>query len=96
MIRTLKVLADTPSSVIFNWYDRSSSGVAVSGERPRKAAKCFTFRICAFWVFSPKPRMFISSIIRWRSGLTFSSVMGASCLMIEKAPIVSQIAKITK
>jgi hypothetical protein len=30
----------------------------------------------------------MSSIIRWRSGVTLSSVMETSCLMIEKTPIV--------
>jgi len=38
----------------------------------------------------------MSSIIRWRSGDTLSSVMGASCLMIEKTPIVGQVRQIAK
>jgi len=32
----------------------------------------------------------MSSIIRSRSGVVLSSVMGTSCLMIEKTPIVRQ------
>lgn len=78
IIRALNVLAEIPFSVIFSCYDCSSSGVAVSGKRPRKAAKCFTFQICAFWVCSPKRRVFLPSVIRWRSGLIFYFVMGTS------------------
>ncbi|MES0101963.1 hypothetical protein, partial [Mesorhizobium sp. M0019] len=37
----------------------------------------------------------MSSIIRSRSGVVLSSVMGTSCLMIEKTPIVSQDRKPT-
>ena len=36
------------------------------------------------------------SIIRWRSGVTLSSVMETSCLMIEKTPIVRQVGQIAK
>jgi hypothetical protein len=55
---------------------RKSSGVAVSGDRPRKAAKCLMHRMCPFCVFSHSPRISMSSIIRWRSGVVFSSFMG--------------------
>jgi hypothetical protein len=40
---------------------------------------------------SPRPRMRMSSIIRARSGVVLSSVIGTSCLSIEKASIVSQV-----
>lgn len=41
--------------------------------------KSLIARICDFWALSPIPRMRISSIIRVRSGLIFSSVMETSC-----------------
>jgi hypothetical protein len=68
----------------------------VSGDRPRKDAKSLIARMCDFCALSPIPRMRMSSIIRWRSGVTLSSVMETSCLMIEKTPIVKQIAQIAK
>ena len=52
--------------------------------------------MCDFCALSPIPRMRMSSIIRWRSGVTRSSVIETSCLMIEKAPIVRQVSQITK
>ena len=36
------------------------------------------------------------SLPRWRSGVTRFSVIGTSCLMIEKAPIVRQVSQIAK
>ena len=53
-------------------------------------------RMWAFWALSPIPRMRISSIIRSRSGVIFSFVMGTSCPSIEKVPIVRQVRQISK
>jgi hypothetical protein len=89
MMRPLKVVAESPSFVICSCQARRSSGVAVSGDRPRKAANSFTLRMCALWVASARPRMCMSSIIRWRSGVVFSSLMETSCLTVGKTPIVS-------
>jgi len=41
------------------------------------------------WVFSHNPRKCMSSIIRWRSGVVFSSFVETSCLTGGKAHIVS-------
>ena len=49
-----------------------------------------------FCDLSPIPRMRMSSIIRSRSGLTFSCVMGTSYLTIEKVPIIKQEPRNTK
>jgi hypothetical protein len=41
----LMVGGRTPVSVCSSWKQRRSSGVAVSGERPRNAAKVLTWRM---------------------------------------------------
>tara|TARA_R110002049_G_scaffold27986_7_gene95873 strand:+ start:946 stop:1317 length:372 start_codon:yes stop_codon:yes gene_type:complete len=64
--------------------------------RPRKTAKSLITRMWDFCALSPIPRIRISSIIRWRSGVTLSSVMETSCLMIEKIPVVRQVCQIAK
>ncbi len=91
----MKVGAAMPSLDICSWYDRRSSGVAVSGERPRKAAKFLTLRTWHCCDLRQSPRMHMSSIIRWRSGVVFSSFMGASCVTMGKAPIVNPEASAT-
>jgi len=48
------------------------------------SAKYLTALIWAYWVFGDIPRMRMSSIIRSRSGVVFSSFMGSSCHQIEK------------
>ena len=59
----------TPACVWCHWNRRRSSAVALSGERPRKAAKVFTHRMESCCVFAVKPRTVMSSIIRWRKAL---------------------------
>jgi hypothetical protein len=44
--------------------------VAVSGERARKRVKLTTARIEWLWVLSESLRIRMSSIMRWRNGLT--------------------------
>src|SRR6056297_1344773 len=83
-ILALNTPLETPASVMCNWYARNSSGVAVSGERPMNSAKYRTALIWPCWVFGDIPRMRMSSIIRSRSGVVFSSFMGTSCHQIEK------------
>ena len=51
-------------------------GLAVSGDRPKKAAKFLT-RGCSLSASAPNLRMVMSSIMRRRSGLMGASVMGA-------------------
>jgi hypothetical protein len=46
--------------------------------------------------FVPRPRIRMSSIIRSRSGVVLSSVMGTSCQQIEKVPIVRQVRPSSK
>jgi hypothetical protein len=60
--------------------------VAVSGDRPRKRAKSLMTLIWADCAYSPMPRMCMTSIIRWRSGVVLSSVMKASCPMKGEDP----------
>ena len=68
-------------------------GVAVSGDRLRNPAKSLIARIWAFWALSPIPCIRISSIIRSRSGVIFSCVMGTSCLTIEKPQSSNRFAR---
>ena len=58
-------------------------GVAVSGERPRKAVKVLDVRGCSRWrVVALKLRTVMSSIMRRRSGLMGVSLIGGSCLEV--------------
>jgi hypothetical protein len=58
-----------PVCVWCSWKRRRSSAVAVSGERPMKAANARTLRMSSLRVFSVKPRTLMSSIMRARSAL---------------------------
>src|ERR1035438_9061813 len=57
-------------------------GGAVSGERPRKLASFLTARIYSRCVSGTNLRMFMSSSMRWRSGLMGFSLIGGSCLEV--------------
>jgi hypothetical protein len=57
-----------------------SSAVAVSGDRFRYAANCLQLPIWILCVPAQSLRAFMSSIMRWRSGVTASVLMGNSCL----------------
>src|SRR5712692_3256906 len=72
----------TPVSVRCSWNARSSSGVAVSGERPRKVASLLTARMYSRCVSGTNLRMLMSSSMRWRSGLMGLSLIGSSCLEV--------------
>src|SRR5712664_2173273 len=72
----------TPVSVRCSWNARSSSGVAVSGERPRKVASLLTARMYSRCVSGTNLRMLMSSSMRWRSGLMGFSLIGGSCLEV--------------
>src|SRR6202166_3511501 len=71
-----------PVSVRCSWNARSSSAVAVSGERPKKPASFLTARIYSRCVSGTNRRMFMSSSMRWRSGLMGFSLIGGSCLEV--------------
>src|SRR3984885_7748934 len=71
-----------PVSVRCSWNARSSSAVAASGERPRKIASLLTARIYSRCVSGTNLRMFMSSSMRWRSGLMGFSLIGGSCLEV--------------
>src|SRR6266851_8431691 len=71
-----------PVSVRCSWNARSSSGVALSGERPRKLASFLTARIYSRCVSGTNRRMLMSSSMRWRSGLMGFSLIGGSCLEV--------------
>src|SRR5258707_10889052 len=72
----------TPVPVRCSWNERSSSGVAVSGDRPRKAASLLTARMYSRCVSGVNLRTLMSSSIRWRSGLMGFSLIGGSCLEV--------------
>src|SRR6202171_1892747 len=72
----------TPVPVRCSWNERSSSGVAVSGDRPRKAASLLTARTYSRCVSGVNWRTLMSSSIRWRSGLMGFSLIGGSCLEV--------------
>src|SRR5258708_39758173 len=72
----------TPVSVRCSWKARSSSGVAVSGERPRKVASLLTAPMYSRCVSGTNLRMLMSSSMRWRSGLMGFSLIGGSCLEV--------------
>src|SRR6266700_8059934 len=57
-----------------------SSRVVVSGERLRNAASRLQLEMWLLCECGPSLREFMSSIMRWRSALTESVVIGASCL----------------
>src|SRR6516165_1488733 len=80
MIRLrLQMLA--PLSTRCSWKRRTSSGVAVSGERLSQAANRLQLEMWLRCVCGLSLRAAISSSIRWRSGLTvLVSLMGSSIL----------------
>jgi hypothetical protein len=57
-------------------YRRTSSKLAVSGDRPRNAAKFLTLCTSSCWLFGANLRIVMSSIMLRRNGLIASSVMG--------------------
>src|SRR5438034_3659931 len=57
-----------------------SSRVVVSGERLRNAASRLQLEMWLLCECGPSLREFMSSIMRWRSGLTVSVLIGNSCL----------------
>ena len=57
-----------------------SSAVAVSGDRFRNAANRLQLLMWPLCVPAQSLRAFMSSIMRWRSGLTVSVLIGNSCL----------------
>src|SRR6516165_1716586 len=81
---TLRLQMLTPVSAKCNWNRRMSSNVAVSGDRFRKAANRLQLRMCPRCVPAQSLRAFISSIMRWRSGLTVLVVIGSSCLEVDE------------
>jgi len=70
------VVAEAPSHRMWSWKRRRSSAVAWSGERPKKAVKSLTAAMYPRCVPAVKPRTVMSSIMRRRSGLIASSVIG--------------------
>jgi hypothetical protein len=68
----------TPLSIRCSWNRRTSSGVAVSGERFRYAANRLQARTCPFCVWGTRPRETMSSIMRWRSGEMLVGLVGES------------------
>ena len=58
--------------------------LAVSGGLPMNSGNYRTALIWPFWIFGDIPRIRMSSIIRSRSGVVFSSFMSSSCHQIEK------------
>ena len=70
----------TPVSARCSWNRRMSSAVAVSGERFRNAANRLQLWMWPLCVPAQSLRAFMSSIMRWRSGLTASVLIGNSCL----------------
>src|SRR4249919_4131965 len=64
----LQMLA--PASERCNWNRRMSSAVAVSGDRLRNAANRLQARIWPLCVPAQSLRAFMSSIMRWRNGVT--------------------------
>src|SRR6516162_11132744 len=74
----LQMLA--PVSTKCSWKRRMSSSVAVSGERLRNAANRLQLLMWPLCVPAHSLRAYMSSIRRWRSGLTVSVVMDDSCL----------------
>src|SRR5579864_6672002 len=80
MIR-LRLPMLAPLSMRCSWKRRTSSGVAVSGERLSQAANRLQLEMWLRWVCGLSLRAAISSSIRWRSGLTvLVSLMGSSFL----------------
>jgi hypothetical protein len=74
----LQMLA--PVSVRCSWNRRISSAVAVSGERFKYAANRLQLLMWPLCVPAHSLRAFMSSIMRWRSGLIVSVVIDGSCL----------------
>src|SRR6516165_1125732 len=81
---TLRLQMLTPVSAKCNWNRRMSSNAAVSGDRFRKAANRLQLRMCPRCVPAQSLRAFMSSIMRWRSGLTVLVVIGNSCLEVDE------------
>src|ERR1700681_2017593 len=69
-----------PVSERCSWNRRMSSAVAVSGDRFRYAANCLQLPIWILCVPAQSLRAFMSSIMRWRNGLTVTVLIGNSCL----------------
>ena len=68
-----------PVSARCSWKRRMSSTVAAPGERCRNAANRLQLLMWSLCVPAPSLRAVMSSIMRWRSGLTTSMLMGNSC-----------------
>jgi hypothetical protein len=77
---TLRVQMLTPVSAKCSWNRRMSSNVAVSGDRFKNAANRLQLRMWPLCVPAQSLRAFMSSIIRWRSGVIALVVIGNSCL----------------
>src|SRR6266568_6859965 len=70
----LQMLA--PASDRCSWNRRISSVVAVSGDRFRNVANCLQLRMWPLCVPAQSLRAFMSSIMRWRNGVTDSVLIG--------------------
>src|SRR5262245_11714470 len=82
MIRLrLQMLA--PLSTRCSWKRRTSSGVAVSGERLSQAANRLQLETWLRCLCGVSLRAAISSSIRWRSGLTVSVLLMESSILSE-------------
>ena len=94
--RLLKFGAPTPRTFISSWNARNSSGVALSGVRPRIRVKSRIPRRYIVCVFGCSPLICMSSGKRRRSAGTYWSDIETSCRQIEKVPIVQQVRQFTK
>src|SRR6266704_3629761 len=70
----LQMLA--PASDRCSWNRRISSVVAVAGDRFRNVANCLQLRMWPLCVPAQSLRAFMSSIMRWRNGVTDSVLIG--------------------
>src|ERR1700756_1766170 len=76
-----------PVSIRCSWNRRISSAVAVSGERCKYAANRLQLLMWLLCVCGLSLRALMSSIMRWRSGLTASVPMGTLLSEVDDASI---------
>jgi hypothetical protein len=82
----LQMLA--PVSVRCSWNRRISSAVAVSGERFKYAANRLQLLMWILCVCGLSLRALMSSIMRWRSGLMASVLMGTLLSEVDDTSIL--------
>ena len=82
----LQMLA--PVSVRYSWNRRISSAVAVSGERFKYAANRLQLLMWLLCVCGLSLRAFMSSIMRWHSGLMASVLMGTLLSEVDDTSIL--------